>query len=584
MAASARCVVPLKHRLRRPTSHSPGFPPPSAQAVVQTLIKHGRQTFQELRFLSKLPPDAVRTALVVLIQQNCVAVYLHVSEAERRTEQIYEADIPRMCQIMRMPRFTEHVRQHYAASSWGPAAMAVVQTLLHHGRLRLSQLPLAVRSVRAATGQEGDEAPEALLAAVKALVAGRLLERVPPCTLPPPPPRVHIDLSKKKKTQPKPGSEEEAAAFIEAAKAKLRHDFLAMRFVIPPGEATLDTFTAPPAPAEAGDGDGAGGAAGGKRKRGGGAAASPAKRGRVEVKAEDGGALVAAGAGEAIVLWRVNYEELNRRFRNVHIAEALAAQYSGQHPATAAVAQAWLAVAAGRESEDVGERWSGAASADEITRESRRLHGPTDAVPHDTVVRLLDALVAAEAAAEEIAPGGTAYRLDLHVALGNVRQAQVLAVVGRRFGDTARRIWHMLRLEGQLEQKAVAEKAMVPNAEAREALYAMLRDGYLGLQDIPRNNDRAPSKTFYTWRADLGSASSRLATQLYRTAGNLLARLTRETEARAALTEMIELVGQGRLEPEQLDGRAVAGFRAVVRTLQTALVRLDLQMTVFSDM
>lgn len=71
------------------------------QDVITTLVKHGRQTFAELRHLSKIPTEALRTALVVLIQQNCVSVYLHSSENNRKTEQLYEASIDRMLQIIR---------------------------------------------------------------------------------------------------------------------------------------------------------------------------------------------------------------------------------------------------------------------------------------------------------------------------------------------------------------------------------------------------------------------------------------------------------------------------------------------------
>ena len=39
------------------------------------------------------------------------------------------------------------------------------------------------------------------------------------------------------------------------------------------------------------------------------------------------------------------------------------------------------------------------------------------------------------------------------------------------------RIWRLLFLNGQLEQKQVADLAMVTKEEAREALYTMLRAG-----------------------------------------------------------------------------------------------------------
>lgn len=46
-----------------------------------------------------------------------------------------------------------------------------------------------------------------------------------------------------------------------------------------------------------------------------------------------------------------------------------------------------------------------------------------------------------------------------------------------KFGPHGMRIWRLLLLQGQLEQKQVADLAMVPKEEAREKLYAMLKAG-----------------------------------------------------------------------------------------------------------
>jgi hypothetical protein len=47
---------------------------------------------------------------------------------------------------------------------------------------------------------------------------------------------------------------------------------------------------------------------------------------------------------------------------------------------------------------------------------------------------------------------------------------------------------------------------------------------------VPRTADRAPSRTFYTFRCNIGSALGRLAADLYRAAGNLHARLAHELD------------------------------------------------------
>lgn len=509
-----------------------------------------------------------------------------------------------MLQILRMPRFIDFVRKEYSKQQeWGGTAVAVVQTLLHHGRLRLSQLPYALQSM-----EESAEvvSPRALLHAVKSLVNAHLIERVPPCTLPPPAMILHPAHTKKKKSSaaPKPGTEEEAQFQREQAKEKERQDFQAGRFNLRNDEANLQTFEMPAKEEDKGEGEGDVGGAGpsSKKKRGPAAAVAPAptsqpaaKRGKlVAVKHEDGSTLqnifaINHNNNQApVALWRVNYDEFNRRFRNQEILKSASIQFDA---ATQRVFKAVLAVAAAKEAKhSVQDAHSASVTLDEVTKylkQQQQQGGATtdsEALPpvtKDTTYKALNALFIADYISD---PYGREFYADLQFALGMIRQTQILAVITHRFGETARRIWYMLHIEKQLEQKAIAEKAMVPNTEAREALYAMLKDGYVGLQDIPKNNDRAPSKTFYTWRAALGAASTRLATEMYRSAGNLIARLQSEAAVKPELTEMIEMVSSGKMDRGQLNVAAVAKFKAVTQVLQTSLIKLDLQMALFNDM
>jgi DNA-directed RNA polymerase III subunit RPC3 len=504
-----------------------------------------------------------------------------------------------MLQILRMPRFIDFVRKEYSGhDEWGGTAVAVVQTLLHHGRLRLSQLPYALQSM-----DESAEAvsPQTLLNAVKSLVDAHLIERVPPCTLPPPATIVH-PMHKKKKSNapPKQGTEEEAQFHRDQAKEKERQDFQDVRFTLRSDEANLQTFQMPPKE-EKDEEDDLAAAAGpsseaakNKRTTTDVPLPPPAKRGKlVAVKHEDGSTLQNIFAmnrnpsSQEVSLWRVNYDEFNRRFRNEEILKSASLQFEA---GTQRVFKGLLAVAAAKEAtRSVQDAHSAAVTLEEVTKylkkqEQQVASGDAEALPpvtKDTVYKELNALYIADYISD---PADREVHADLQFALGMIRQTQILAVIGHRFGETARRIWYMLHIEKQLEQKAIAEKAMVPNTEAREALYAMLKDGYIGLQDIPKNNDRAPSKTFYTWRAALGAASTRLATEMYRSAGNLIARLQSEAAVKPELTEMIEMVSSGKMDRSQLNVAAVAKFKAITQILQTSLIKLDLQMALFNDM
>ena len=76
-------------------------------------------------------------------------------------------------------------------------------------------------------------------------------------------------------------------------------------------------------------------------------------------------------------------------------------------------------------------------------------------------------------------------------------------VVKNRFGSSAGRIFQLLFLSRQLEQKQIAEIAMLPLKDTREILYKLLQHGYIYLQEVSKSSDHAPSRTIYLWKVDL---------------------------------------------------------------------------------
>jgi DNA-directed RNA polymerase III subunit RPC3 len=106
---------------------------------------------------------------------------------------------------------------------------------------------------------------------------------------------------------------------------------------------------------------------------------------------------------------------------------------------------------------------------------------------------------------------------------------------------------------------------------------------FLVLQDVPKGQDRAPSRTCYTWRATMPAARARLGGDLYRAAANLLARYASELEARRALLGKVEQVTAGEMSAAQLPAREFAELQGVARALEASLLHLDEQIAVFND-
>ena len=58
------------------------------------------------------------------------------------------------------------------------------------------------------------------------------------------------------------------------------------------------------------------------------------------------------------------------------------------------------------------------------------------------------------------------------------------------------------------------------------------------LQDIPRTNDHAPTKTIYTWKVDLAAAAAQLATNMVKGVCNLQDRLQTELNKRHQVQQL----------------------------------------------
>lgn len=81
--------------------------------------------------------------------------------------------------------------------------------------------------------------------------------------------------------------------------------------------------------------------------------------------------------------------------------------------------------------------------------------------------------------------------------------------------------------------------------DAKEMLYRLFRAGFVGMQEIPRTADHAPSRTLYTWRVDAAAAAEKLAADLYRAALNVRLRLEYELNQQSNVSQLCYVTTTG---------------------------------------
>lgn len=190
--------------------------------------------------------------------------------------------------------------------------------------------------------------------------------------------------------------------------------------------------------------------------------------------------------------------------------------------------------------------------------------------------------------------GAPQYSVDLAQLVRAAQLKEVEAVVSQRFGPSACRVFRLLQRKRCMEQKQVAELAMLPVQEAREVLYRMLKDGYVTLQEVAKTADHAPTRTFYLWRVHLPSVLRGVLDHSCQAASNLRHRLKAEMEQEQELLQLLERAsasasasgGSSSAPAVQLTAsqrQQLERIRRVAAVLEASLLRLDDVIMLFSS-
>ncbi|KXZ55574.1 hypothetical protein GPECTOR_2g1123 [Gonium pectorale] len=558
--------------------------------VFKQLAHKGQQPLTEIIRGTGLPAPTVKQALLILVQQNCINAYLQPGEetfrGPRPSLPVYEAHMDRVLQIIRHTRFLLHIKDEV-----GEVAEHIVAQLLQEGRLRMDQI---LGSVAARLGKPQVEVADTIRNTFISLVQGHYVERCPPCSLPPPIIRPHPNSVRSRKAKTAAGSEAHAAEQAGAVRCLEELAFEKQRFKVPQelalemfaadGAAVAAGPGAGGGAAAAADGaaevggekaEGAAAAESGAAAAAGGGGRGAKRRAEAEAEADGGEELAvkaapaakkarkragtakvdvvtpgaaaaggrpgAAGGGApggpsspvaepSVLLWRVNNDEFNRRFRHQAMVSLVREKFDDD---AAAVAAAMMSAARPYETTVKDER-SVQLSEEEV---------------ESAVTKLVDAggaggtagVGARAASAVEAGGGDKEEDGDEHSGAGRGRGLkQVEAVVKSRYDVAGLR---------------VADLAMLPPKDTRELLYRMLAGGFVLLQ-------------------------------LYRAATRVYTRLRHEMDKERELLSLLEAAKETRTVTFTITAAQRAAFarlKQVTEVMECGLQHLDEMIALFND-
>eukprot|EP00899_Mesostigma_viride_P024280 jgi/Mesvir1/5036/Mv02241-RA.1 len=177
------------------------------------------------------------------------------------------------------------------------------------------------------------------------------------------------------------------------------------------------------------------------------------------------------------------------------------------------------------------------------------------------------------------------YGVNVKEIIDELRALEVAAIIKGRFGVHGCRLFRLLLMKGILEQKQIADMAMMPVKDTREMLYRLMKFEYISLQEVARTGDHAPSRTFYLWKVDVGHVIQLISTEILAGASHLRTRLQYEMSQEKELLAHFEKQSRNGL-PVNLtveQRRRLEQMRHVTSMLETSLLRLGKQILLFRN-
>jgi DNA-directed RNA polymerase III subunit RPC3 len=270
-----------------------------------------------------------------------------------------------------------------------------------------------------------------------------------------------------------------------------------------------------------------------------------------------------ASKTEEPILWMVNFDQFIRTFRNEAISKYVSERIN---PTAAFIFKAILKLTAPYE-KTKNDQISKIVNFDEIFRviqaddeyqtSQRNVEKYLDIMSQENT-QILQKMSSSN--------GGGSYAINLSGIVERLKRQYAESIIEQKHGQIGCRIFRMLLMKKMLEQKQIAEFAMIPMHEARTLLYKMLEDEVVELQEVPKHSDYAPSRTFFLWNVKLNLVYEKLTSNMYQTCHKLRLRLTKEQEDALNATGGGFLTSTSNLSKEQ---------QALINRLEKAEDRLE---------
>ncbi|KAI0376590.1 RNA polymerase III subunit RPC82-domain-containing protein [Hypomontagnella monticulosa] len=178
------------------------------------------------------------------------------------------------------------------------------------------------------------------------------------------------------------------------------------------------------------------------------------------------------------------------------------------------------------------------------------------------------------------------WTVDFEPLLQHLKYVELDTLIENRFGRQGLRLTRILREKGKIDDKVLPSMALMKKPDLHVKMAEMEMAGFLDVQEVPRDNNRAANRTIFLWFFDLERTLQRILDNTCKSMVRCFQRLDVERRKRKNLLSVAERKDVQGMEEEKLRGdiyNEYVQFLDLEKKLLGQVARLDDIVAVFRD-
>ncbi|KAI0006404.1 RNA polymerase III subunit RPC82-domain-containing protein [Xylariaceae sp. FL0662B] len=178
------------------------------------------------------------------------------------------------------------------------------------------------------------------------------------------------------------------------------------------------------------------------------------------------------------------------------------------------------------------------------------------------------------------------WTVDFEPLVQTLKLVELDTLIEESFGRQGLRLTRILREKGKMDDKTLPNIALMRKPDVHVKMAEMEMAGFLDVQEVPRDNNRAAARTIFFWFFDLQRTLQRTLDNTYKSMVRCMQRLDVERRKKTNVLQVVERKDVRGMEEEKLRGdiyNEYVEFLDIEKKLLGQVARLDDIVAVFRD-